>query len=217
MRVNTRYINSTNLCTLYLPACQVRVTEGYSGLCSTCVTFFVCFVVVFCHWKGKQNRHSFVACFVLTVLCPRSHNYQDTNVNNICSAVRVFDFCCCCCVFSSFFLPLLFLLAWTLWQGFLYTKKLFWICPFLFGRGCHLQELESFLHQNILAWNKKNRVAVVKNSRRESLKGFLVLRNLCPSVIISYEWENLFKICGLHMFISCELHCQDYHITAETN
>ena len=29
-----------NLCTLYLHACQVRVTVGDSGLCCTCLTYF---------------------------------------------------------------------------------------------------------------------------------------------------------------------------------
>ena len=31
-----------SLCTLYLHACQVRVTIGDSGLCCTCVTCFKC-------------------------------------------------------------------------------------------------------------------------------------------------------------------------------
>ena len=45
MRVNTRYRNPTrwrSLCTLYLLACQVRVTIGDVGLCCcVCVTFSI--------------------------------------------------------------------------------------------------------------------------------------------------------------------------------
>ena len=72
-----------SLCTLYLHACQVRVTVGNSGLCcGTYVTYFACFI-----WFRGQG-----ACqpiFVVTVL-----SFLRVTKNKL-FCVRC---CCCCCV-----------------------------------------------------------------------------------------------------------------------
>ena len=86
MHVNTRYqwfigLRTNDVlwwssCTLYLHACQVRVTVGYSGLCCcTCVMYFKCWLTPL--FVDQTHAHS----LFLSLSHTHTHTYTYTHTH----------------------------------------------------------------------------------------------------------------------------------------